>query len=57
MAVWAVGIGLRVGLFALGTAVGVHQDSSALLLGLAGTLVVRPESWPGAGSPCALARR
>lgn len=40
-AVWAVGIGLRVGLFALGAAVGVHQDSSALLLGLAGTLLVR----------------
>ncbi|MEU6919136.1 DUF1453 domain-containing protein [Streptomyces olindensis] len=40
-AVWAVGIGLRVGLFGLGTAVGVHQDSSALLLGLAGTLLVR----------------
>ncbi|MFC8145662.1 DUF1453 domain-containing protein [Streptomyces paradoxus] len=41
VAVWAVGMGLRVGLFALGTAVGVHQDSSALLLGLAGTLLVR----------------
>ncbi|MFD9933323.1 DUF1453 domain-containing protein [Streptomyces massasporeus] len=41
VAVWAVGIGLRAGLFALGAAVGVHQDSSALLLGLAGTLFVR----------------
>jgi hypothetical protein len=41
VAVWAVGIGLRAGLFALGTAVGVHQDSSALLLGLAGTLLAR----------------
>lgn len=41
VAVWVVGIGLRVGLFALGAAVGVHQDSSALLLGLAGTLLVR----------------
>ncbi|MCK8435575.1 DUF1453 domain-containing protein [Streptomyces sp. D2-8] len=40
-AVWAVGIGLRVGLFALGSAVGVHQHSSALLLSLAGTLLVR----------------
>ncbi|MBR8639293.1 DUF1453 domain-containing protein [Streptomyces tuirus] len=39
--VWVVGIGLRLGLFALGAAVGVHQDSSALLLGLAGTLLVR----------------
>lgn len=41
VAVWAVGIGLRAGLFALGAAAGVHQDSSALLLGLAGTLLVR----------------
>ncbi|WDV55012.1 DUF1453 domain-containing protein [Streptomyces coeruleorubidus] len=41
VAVWGAGIGLRVGLFALGAAVGVHQDSSALLLGLAGTLLVR----------------
>ncbi|MFF7788020.1 DUF1453 domain-containing protein [Streptomyces sp. NPDC007991] len=41
VAVWGVGIGLRVGLFALGAAMGVHQDSSALLLGLAGTLLVR----------------
>ncbi|MFF5515274.1 DUF1453 domain-containing protein [Streptomyces coeruleorubidus] len=41
VAVWGVGIGLRVGFFALGAAMGVHQDSSALLLGLAGTLLVR----------------
>ncbi|GAA2305601.1 DUF1453 family protein [Streptomyces hawaiiensis] len=41
IAVWAAGIGLRAGLFALGAAVGVHQDSSALLLGLAATLLVR----------------
>ncbi|MFI6857549.1 DUF1453 domain-containing protein [Streptomyces sp. NPDC050416] len=41
VAVWLIGIGLRAGLFALGAAVGVHQDSSALLLGLAGTLLVR----------------
>ncbi|WP_326663506.1 DUF1453 domain-containing protein [Streptomyces canus] len=40
-AVWAVGIGLRVGLFALGAVLGVHQDSSALLLALAATLLVR----------------
>ncbi|WP_043677959.1 DUF1453 family protein [Streptomyces xylophagus] len=39
--VWIVGIALRVGLFALGAAVGVHQDSSALMLGLAATLLVR----------------
>lgn len=40
-AVWGVGIGLRVGLLALGAALGVHQDSSALLLALAATLLVR----------------
>lgn len=40
-AVWAVGIGLRVGLVALGSLMGVHQDSAALMLGLAATLLVR----------------
>lgn len=40
-AVWLVGIGLRAGLFACGALTGVHQDSSALMLGLAGTLLVR----------------
>ncbi|MFJ4526033.1 DUF1453 domain-containing protein [Streptomyces sp. NPDC088810] len=40
-AVWAVGIALRAGVFALGSALGLHQDSSALMLGLAGTLLVR----------------
>jgi hypothetical protein len=39
--VWVVGIALRVGLFALGASLGVHQDSSALLLALAATLLVR----------------
>ncbi|WP_037672094.1 hypothetical protein [Streptomyces griseus] len=39
--VWAVGIGLRAGLFACGALLGVHQDSSALMLGLAATLLVR----------------
>jgi hypothetical protein len=39
--VWIVGIALRVGLVALGAVVGVHQDSSALMLGLAATLLVR----------------
>ncbi|MEV7685085.1 DUF1453 domain-containing protein [Streptomyces bungoensis] len=39
--VWLVGIALRVGVFALGAACGVHQHSSALLLGLAVTLLVR----------------
>ncbi|MEU6590407.1 DUF1453 domain-containing protein [Streptomyces sp. NPDC046881] len=41
VAVWAVGIALRTGVFALGSALGLHQDSSALMLGLAGTLLVR----------------
>lgn len=41
MAVWGVGIALRAGLFALGAGLGVPQDSSALLLALAVTLLVR----------------
>jgi hypothetical protein len=40
-AVWFVGAAVRVGLFGLGAFVGVHQDSSALMLGLAVTLLVR----------------
>ncbi|WP_330460262.1 DUF1453 domain-containing protein [Streptomyces sp. NBC_00820] len=40
-AVWGVGIALRVGVFVLGRGLGVHQDSSALMLGLAATLLVR----------------
>ncbi|MGW4441258.1 DUF1453 domain-containing protein [Streptomyces sp. NPDC004682] len=39
--VWVVGIALRVGLFGLGRGFGIHQDSSALMLGLAATLLVR----------------
>ncbi|WP_427919567.1 DUF1453 domain-containing protein [Streptomyces sp. cg40] len=39
--VWIVGIALRVGLIALGALIGVHQNSSALMLGLAATLLVR----------------
>jgi hypothetical protein len=39
--VWFVGIALRAGLYALGAALGVHQESSALLLALAATLLVR----------------
>ncbi|WP_329270010.1 DUF1453 domain-containing protein [Streptomyces sp. NBC_01451] len=41
VAVWIMGIGLRAGLFALGAALGVHQDTSALLLALAATLLLR----------------
>ncbi|MFJ9559509.1 DUF1453 domain-containing protein [Streptomyces fuscichromogenes] len=40
-AVWFAGIAVRVGLYALGAVVGVHQDSAALMLGLAVTLLVR----------------
>ncbi|MFI9808069.1 DUF1453 domain-containing protein [Streptomyces sp. NPDC052301] len=40
-AVWAVGIALRIGVFGLGAALGLHQDSSALMLGFAATLLVR----------------
>ncbi|MFE2968151.1 DUF1453 domain-containing protein [Streptomyces sp. NPDC059340] len=40
-AVWGVGIALRLGLFGIGSLLGVHQDSSALLLALAATLLVR----------------
>ncbi|WP_405730463.1 DUF1453 domain-containing protein [Streptomyces sp. NBC_00028] len=39
--VWLIGIALRVGLYAFGAALGIHQDSSALLLALAATLLVR----------------
>ncbi|MFF4490182.1 DUF1453 domain-containing protein [Streptomyces sp. NPDC001544] len=41
VAVWVLGVALRAGLFGLGALLGVHQDSSALLLALAGTLLVR----------------
>lgn len=41
VAVWGVGIGLRLGLFGIGTLLGVHQNASALLLALAATLLVR----------------
>ncbi|MFS4094643.1 DUF1453 domain-containing protein [Streptomyces sp. AF1A] len=40
-AVWAGGIALRIAVFAIGSALGLHQDSSAVMLGLAGTLLVR----------------
>ncbi|GGJ05339.1 DUF1453 family protein [Streptomyces brasiliensis] len=39
--VWIIGIALRVGVFGFGATTGVHQDSSALLLALAATLLVR----------------
>lgn len=40
-AVWAAGICLRLGLFGIGALLDVHQNSSALMLGLAATLLVR----------------
>ncbi|MDO0937177.1 DUF1453 family protein [Streptomyces sp. DG2A-72] len=39
--VWVAGIALRLALFALGSGLGVKQDTSALLLALAITLLVR----------------
>ncbi|MFB7247452.1 DUF1453 domain-containing protein [Streptomyces populi] len=39
--VWIAGVCLRLGLFGIGSLLGVHQDSSALMLGLAATLLVR----------------
>ncbi|MHC5906580.1 DUF1453 domain-containing protein [Streptomyces sp. S6] len=39
--VWGVGVVLRVGLFGVGAAIGVHQNSSVLMLSLAATLLVR----------------
>jgi hypothetical protein len=41
LAVWIGGILIRIGLFGLGMLLGVHQDSSALMLAFAGTLLVR----------------
>ncbi|MFG2681705.1 DUF1453 domain-containing protein [Streptomyces sp. NPDC048392] len=41
VAVWAVGVALRAGLHGVGDAPGVRQGSSALLLALAVTLLVR----------------
>ncbi|MGW3196409.1 DUF1453 domain-containing protein [Streptomyces sp. NPDC001118] len=41
IAVWGVGIALRIGLFGIGRVLGLHQGSAALMLGLAATLLVR----------------
>ncbi|AVV40091.1 DUF1453 domain-containing protein [Streptomyces sp. ID05-04B] len=40
-AVWFAGIALRLGLFGLGVLAGLHQHGSALVLGLATSLLVR----------------
>ncbi|WP_306336111.1 DUF1453 domain-containing protein [Streptomyces sp. KL118A] len=39
--VWAVGIGLRAGLFGIGALLHVRQDSAGLMLALAATLLAR----------------
>ncbi|MER6460943.1 DUF1453 domain-containing protein [Streptomyces sp. NPDC001228] len=39
--VWFLGVAVRVGLVGLGVLIGVHQNSSVLMLGLAVTLLVR----------------
>jgi Protein of unknown function (DUF1453) len=41
VAVWIVGIALRIGIYGIGSALGLHQDSSALMIALASTLLVR----------------
>ncbi|WP_330337388.1 DUF1453 domain-containing protein [Streptomyces sp. NBC_00557] len=41
VAVWIVGIALRIGVYGIGSALGLHQDSSALMIALASTLLVR----------------
>lgn len=41
LGVWIAGIAVRLGLFGLGAALGVHQGTPALLLALAATLLVR----------------
>ena len=41
VAVWIVGIALRIGIYAVGAVLGLHQDSSALMCALAATLLVR----------------
>jgi len=40
-AVWIGGIALRIGVYGLGIALGLSQHSSALMLGFAGSLLVR----------------
>ncbi|ARP72709.1 DUF1453 domain-containing protein [Streptomyces pluripotens] len=41
VAVWGGGVALRAGVVAVGSALGLHQGSAALMLGLAGTLLIR----------------
>ncbi|MEU5741707.1 DUF1453 domain-containing protein [Streptomyces tendae] len=68
IAVWAVGIALRAGLYGVAAVLGVRQDSSGLLVALAATLLVRsgvlawrvqarrPAGAPGAAYRDAVAR-
>lgn len=57
-AVWGLSIALRLGLFGIGILLGVHQDSSALLLALAVTLLVRSGilAWRSQSLPPAVAQ-
>jgi hypothetical protein len=41
IAVWALGIAIRVGLYGAATAMGVHQHTGSVLLAIAVTLLVR----------------
>ncbi|KPI14193.1 hypothetical protein OK074_2286 [Actinobacteria bacterium OK074] len=41
LGIWVVGIALRVGVYGIGAALGVRQDTSAVLFALAVTLLVR----------------
>jgi hypothetical protein len=41
IAVWVLGIALRVGLYAVGAAAGVHQETGSVLLAVAITLLIR----------------
>lgn len=41
IAVWVLGIAVRVGLYAIAAARGIHQDSSSVMLAVAATLLIR----------------
>ncbi len=41
IAVWVLGIATRLGLYAIAASIGVHQDSSSVLVAVAATLLIR----------------
>jgi hypothetical protein len=41
VAVWVLGIVVRLGLYAVGASMGIHEDSSSALLAVAATLLIR----------------